>query len=206
MQMNMLDRWTLKRPGLHYLFWKIGLASAQTQTTESESECLKRLATGKLRIVEIGVWHGVNTRILANAMSESGILYACDPFFPGKLGFCWYREIAHHEARRDRSKNVQFLEMKSSEAAEQFRKTGEEDFDLIFIDGDHSYKGVSEDWSLFAPLVATGGHIALHDSRSHPGRDIDHTDVVKFTNDVPRKSNEFAVAEEVDSLTVFRAL
>ena len=35
--------------------------------------------------------------------------------------------------------------------------------DLLFIDGDHSYAGVSRDFELYAPLVRDGGIIALHD-------------------------------------------
>ncbi len=34
--------------------------------------------------------------------------------------------------------------------------------DLLFIDGDHTYEGVKPDFSLYAPLVANGGLIALH--------------------------------------------
>lgn len=35
--------------------------------------------------------------------------------------------------------------------------------DFLFIDGDHSYKGVKADFDLYAPLVRKGGMIALHD-------------------------------------------
>lgn len=36
-------------------------------------------------------------------------------------------------------------------------------FDLLFIDGDHSYEGVSRDLHKYMGLVKVGGHIALHD-------------------------------------------
>lgn len=35
--------------------------------------------------------------------------------------------------------------------------------DVLFIDGDHSYKGVLTDWLLYSPLVKVGGIIAFHD-------------------------------------------
>ena len=35
--------------------------------------------------------------------------------------------------------------------------------DFLFIDGDHSYKGVKADYEMYAPLVRSGGLIALHD-------------------------------------------
>lgn len=35
--------------------------------------------------------------------------------------------------------------------------------DLLFIDGDHTYKGAKKDFHRFSPLVRPGGHIVLHD-------------------------------------------
>lgn len=47
--------------------------------------------------------------------------------------------------------------------------------DFLFIDGDHSYAGVKADFELYAPLVRSGGLIALHDivadHRTRYGRD-----------------------------------
>ena len=36
-------------------------------------------------------------------------------------------------------------------------------FDVLFVDGDHSYGGVRADVEMYAPLVRAGGVIALHD-------------------------------------------
>ena len=36
--------------------------------------------------------------------------------------------------------------------------------DLLFIDGDHSYKGVKHDWEAFAPHVNPFGVIVFHDT------------------------------------------
>ena len=38
-----------------------------------------------------------------------------------------------------------------------------ESVDFLFLDGDHSYEGVKQDWQYFAPLVRPGGLIAFHD-------------------------------------------
>jgi predicted O-methyltransferase YrrM len=35
--------------------------------------------------------------------------------------------------------------------------------DFLFIDGDHSYEGVREDFMMYSPLVRDGGLIAFHD-------------------------------------------
>jgi predicted O-methyltransferase YrrM len=43
-------------------------------------------------------------------------------------------------------------------------KLGEEDFDFLFIDADHSYKGVLRDLQNWAPLVKTNGLVGFHDT------------------------------------------
>lgn len=36
-------------------------------------------------------------------------------------------------------------------------------FDLLFIDGDHSYEGCTNDLENWFPLLSSGGHVVLHD-------------------------------------------
>lgn len=43
--------------------------------------------------------------------------------------------------------------------------------DAIFLDGDHSYKGILADWLLYAPLVKSGGIVAFHDIGLYYDRD-----------------------------------
>ncbi len=40
--------------------------------------------------------------------------------------------------------------------------------DFLFIDGDHSFLGVAEDYWTYTPLVAPHGLVALHDIAIHP--------------------------------------
>lgn len=40
---------------------------------------------------------------------------------------------------------------------------GHRTIDFLFIDGDHSYEGVSQDYQMFSPLVSRGGIIGFHD-------------------------------------------
>jgi predicted O-methyltransferase YrrM len=39
--------------------------------------------------------------------------------------------------------------------------------DFLFIDGDHTYEGVKQDFETFSSLVVVGGVIALHDVCDH---------------------------------------
>lgn len=40
--------------------------------------------------------------------------------------------------------------------------------DFLFIDGDHTYEGVKQDFEMYSELVSEGGIIALHDIATHP--------------------------------------
>jgi predicted O-methyltransferase YrrM len=46
--------------------------------------------------------------------------------------------------------------------------------DFLFIDGDHTYEGVKQDYEMYGPLVKKGGVIALHDAgiADNPGVEV----------------------------------
>ena len=52
---------------------------------------------------------------------------------------------------------------------------GDRALDLLFIDGDHTYDGVRQDYLMYSPLVRPGGLIAFHDIvKTHwPGCQVD---------------------------------
>jgi predicted O-methyltransferase YrrM len=188
----------------HYLRWSAGLAGAETQTTEAERACLGRHAMGRSRAAEVGVWHGVTTRMLAGFVAPGGVLYAIDPYPAGRLGVNFQRRIARREvAGVNRSVRVEWLRMTGVEAAGRLAE-GRESVDFVFIDGDHSYDGLRADWEAWSPLVAPGGVVGLHDSRSCPGRNIDEAGSVRFVSEVIHRDPRFSLAEEVETLSVFR--
>lgn len=57
-------------------------------------------------------------------------------------------------------KNWEFIHATSNEAVKNWTKP----IDLLFIDGDHSYEGVKDDWENFSPFVKKGGWIYFHDA------------------------------------------
>lgn len=44
--------------------------------------------------------------------------------------------------------------------------------DFLFIDGDHTYKGVKRDWTMYSPLVAFDGFVAFHDIATHTDQEV----------------------------------
>src|ERR1700726_1292695 len=78
----------------HFALWMLGLASAETQSSEHERRCLAHHARGKKKLVEIGVWHGVSTCVLRCAMDPDGELLCVDPYPAGRFGFSVQQVIA----------------------------------------------------------------------------------------------------------------
>lgn len=183
----------------HYVGWRLGLTAAETQTTAAERDCLARHAAGRARLVEIGVWHGVTTKRLRTAMAPDACLTAVDPFPKGRLGFSAAERIAHQEVATVDNGRVRWMRATGAAAA-----AGHDGVDFIFIDGDHSEEGLLADWTAWKGLVAPGGIVAIHDSRSTPDRQIDDAGSVKVTNRVIVRDPDFEVVEVVDSLTVVR--
>ncbi|NEP54692.1 MAG: class I SAM-dependent methyltransferase, partial [Moorea sp. SIO3C2] len=147
---------------IHMVSYFLGIDSADTQVTVAEGECLKAFAQGKQNLVEIGVYEGATTRLLADQLDNEAKLYAVDPFIPGRLGICWGRIVAKLEINKSpHARQVNLIEKYSHEALVDIPNAP----DFIFIDGDHSLEGIMRDWADLAGLVSSGGIIALHDTR-----------------------------------------
>jgi predicted O-methyltransferase YrrM len=188
---------------LQFLKWRVGLMAAESVTTAPEAASLARYAQGRKRLAEIGVWQGGTTKRLRSMMAPDATLYAVDPFPKGQLGFSTQRAIATAEVERLKNGRVVWIRETAAEAARspEIRCGG---FDFVFLDALHTYEGLREDWEAWAPLVAPGGIIAIHDSRATPGGHSEAVGAVRFTTEVILKDPRFEVAETVDSLTVLR--
>jgi predicted O-methyltransferase YrrM len=154
--------------------------------------------------VEIGVFEGVTTTHLRQAMAPDGELTAVDPHLCGRLGFSTHRVIARAEVERVPNGNVRWIRSFGVEAAGKYRAAGGAPVDFMFLDGDNSYHGLSALWDAWSPLVATGGVVAINDSRSSATRIIDGAGSAVFTRDVILKDPRFNVVEFVETITVLR--
>ncbi len=211
-QNTLLSRWLafvhaiLSRPTILLVLWSIGCAKGYTQTTPAERDCLARLARGKKKLAEIGVYYGVTTCRLRTSMDRDGELFAVDPYPKQRLGFSSHRVIAQREVSKIPVGTVNWIRTTGSAAAQQLHLEGSRSFDFVFVDGDHSYDGLKADWEGWSKLVAPGGIIALHDSRPTPDQQIENLGSVRFTREVIEHDPHFQVVEVVDSLTVLEKL
>ncbi len=146
------------------------------------SEVAKRMPTDRALLgVEVGVRTGKNAEHMLELMPNL-TLYLVDTWAKPPAGDSYYNSgegVADRPAgffkkvyRETAQRTFRFgeraimLKMTSKAAAERFRTFGKR-FDLVFIDADHSYEGVTADLLQWWPLVAPGGYICGHDY-NHP--------------------------------------
>lgn len=114
-----------------------------------------------ITILEIGVARGMSTRYMLKALWErnhnrkygKGILYSID------IQDC--RDNVERGCRilgiPGALENWRFIHQDSKTAK------WDKEIDVLFIDGDHSYKGVKADYEKYEPFVKKGGLILMHD-------------------------------------------
>lgn len=181
---------------MHWLRYRLGLAAADTQTTAAEQACLRRHAAGRRAIVELGVMHGATTGLLRSVMAADGTIAGVDPHPRGRLGVSFERLVASREIAKHRRGTASLIRLSSADAA----RTWSAPIDFLFIDADHSWSGIENDWRRWTPHVVAGGLVALHDSRSVPDRP--DPDSVRFTTDVVGRDARFRELDAAYSLTI----
>ncbi len=188
----------------HLLKCYAGLDSPHTQTSPAEQAAIRRYAEGRKRAVEIGVYEGVNTKIIGSSLAAGGVLYAIDPFVRGSLGICYYERIARWNLGGALLRSrVRLIPHFSAEAAGAV--PGELDF--MFIDGDHSLEGITLDWELYAPKMASGGYMLLHDtSPPAPGSPVADFGSCRYFESTIRHDARFRLIETVDSLNILQRI
>jgi predicted O-methyltransferase YrrM len=75
-----------------------------------------------------------------------------------------YHDYEHHEPRRTREFVDQLVASR-----ERVTETWPRKFDFIFIDGDHTYEAVMENFRIALRLLEPGGCLAFHDALSWQG-------------------------------------
>lgn len=150
----------LKRSGVR------GALTIPTFTVPEELEALYRLAEqcpSDGRILEIGSYLGASTCFLAAGLRGPRARIVCVD--------TWQNETMP-EGTRDTlaefKRNVASVEQKLRIIRKRSSEVIPEElggrFDLVFLDGDHSYAQTRQDFHLIAPLVNESGVIAFHDS------------------------------------------
>jgi predicted O-methyltransferase YrrM len=132
---------------------------------------LERVSRPGMKVLEIGsyVGNGSTREILTIAKKNKGTVYCVDTWkgsdnvqrhldFAEKYNL--FATFCHHVGLPQNSSWLKPVIMESRAAATVIKDS---DFDLIFIDGNHSYASVFEDIKLWKSKVRPGGILCGHD-------------------------------------------
>jgi hypothetical protein len=161
--------------------------------------------------VEIGSWQGKSSICLARGLAGKvqPRLTCIDPFDASGDGESTktYGERAQaldHGLRGSFEANLREVGLRdlidvhqgfSHELAASWRQP----IDLLFVDGDHSYAAVRQDFEDWAPRIRAGGYLALHDV-VHPI----HEGPRRVVEELVLRDPQWVDARYVDSLFVAR--
>jgi MMP 1-O-methyltransferase len=116
-------------------------------------------------VLEIGAFKGASTIVLSKAARAAGDreIWTCDPF----TNFCetdlpagtCYPEFLSNLQGAGEENFVNVFKGLSQDLAKQWREA----IRVLWIDGDHSYRGTKQDFELFRPFLADGAIVAFHD-------------------------------------------
>ena len=156
------------------------------------------------KVLEIGTYRGGTAMLWANIVApEEGHVFCADMRFDwGSFHDHGYANIENKTYRRqvyNDSPYEKFItEIQGDTHDSEFVKNlcaqvGE--VDLLFIDGDHSYEGVKQDFENYSALVKNGGYIVFHDILETSYHKQNGCNVSQFWNEI---KNKYASYEFID--------
>ncbi len=110
-------------------------------------------------VCELGCYQGGTLFLFAKVARPDATIFSMDLRFPPERLKAYARFASANQS-------IQFLAGDSHTQATYEKleqKLGGRMLDVLFIDGDHSYDGVSKDFEMYSKLVRPGGLIAFHD-------------------------------------------
>lgn len=142
----------------HALNWAFDPPGRIQQNREELADFLSRVFTrlSPVRTVELGSWKGTTAVLLS--FLTSGVTVSLDIQDYGN------REEASSMARNYGNNLWFYLESaRDPKTVHHVMKVLDGPIDLLFIDDGHCIEEVTEEYSLWAPMVRKGGWIAFHD-------------------------------------------
>lgn len=161
-------------------------------------------ASSPVNVCEIGTAQGGTSFMLSQSIPSVEWMLGIDLFVRNQASLRYFSRPGQELHFRNRSSyDPATVEMTR-------RLLGTRKLDLLFIDGDHAYDGVKEDFLLFKSFVREGGIIAFHDIvpdyKTRLNRDTGRwaSDVPKFWERIKSsyEHHEFIDDPEQDSLGI----
>ncbi len=162
-------------------------------------ELLKKIEKEKPKyILEIGTESGGTLFLFSRIASKDAVIISID--LPGG-GFGGGYSIARTPLYKSfASKNQQIHLIRGNSHKKETLEAVKaildgREIDFLFIDGDHTYKGVKKDFEIYSLLVKRNGTIALHDIIECKVRGVE---VNKFWNEIESKYDNIKIVKNYD--------
>jgi len=168
-------------------------------STEKEKH-IQYSKNAKNCIVEIGVLNGETSKIFCES-NRSASIYGIDPIIPDSMDAGM---VGNLEKIRDIEKNYSNYHF-INDFSFNVVKNWNTPIDYLFIDGDHNYEAVKNDFNSWYPHVVQGGIIALHDSACNRSGPIWWPGPSKFADELINDS-KLEYLETVYTMTLFKKL
>lgn len=118
-------------------------------------------------VLEIGTDKGGTLYLWCQAAAEDATIVSID--LSSRRRYSPRRRDLYAKFVKSIHQKLHFLPFSSHEQSTVEKAStlfGNKKIDYLFIDGDHTYEGVKQDYIMFSPLVKVGGLIAFHDIKT----------------------------------------
>ena len=158
---KLLSKLFSKRPTVLNWLHKLYLVDPASQTIDIELSEILKYSAGKKKVLEIGSYMGKTSVAIAEVISEIGEIYCVDPWESKNGKINPMLKIFNREFKRKKLLHkVVIIQEYSTKPNIVIPKN----LDLVFIDGDHSFEGLKNDWNLVERFLIKGGIVCLHDT------------------------------------------
>lgn len=125
-------------------------------------------------VMEIGTANGGTFYTWCRYLDSASTIISLD--LPGgNFGGGYTRKKTHFFEEFSPNKELVFVRQDSHDerTLQRVREAvPDSGIDFLFIDGDHTYEGVKQDFEMYSPLVSEGGLIAFHDIVDGPEENV----------------------------------
>ena len=122
-------------------------------------------------VLEIGTCHGGTLWLWCQIAAPDALIVSLDlpgGEFGGGYQMSDIARILGHGKKDQKLELIQGDSHADTALKDVERALDGRQVDLLFIDGDHTYEGVKQDWEMYSPLVSPGGIVVFHDIVKHP--------------------------------------
>jgi predicted O-methyltransferase YrrM len=173
------------------------LRPAVAQISEAEGALIERCSEGAHRVVQIGVAEGGSAWHARRTMSPAGTLHLIDTY-PKVAGLNLSSIIARRLVGSVRRGEVDWIRARSDEAVRNWSLP----IDFLFIDGDHAYEAVRQDWESWSPHVKRGGQVGFHDALLDADWMTPDFGSARFVAELLEEDAGWLLAASADSLAI----